>query len=950
MNCPSCKKWEITQFDSFCSWCRTKLVDFAGSFNVDHLCVGDTAPDDLTLSLTHTGSVGSIQIERIESSEPWLILHTEQVADLSLQVGKDIAIPVEIDLMTPSDDYHEARVMVTSSVGVREVALEVTPRPKFQLNTGSDHTILLDNLQDEIISGYLAVTRGVLTVESLTTDMPWATVELPNLESLPHRLDQRGENRLEFVFRVDESYLLGEMGQTGLTPPAEFKGMLLVKFAEFEEARKETFRVNCFLPPFLHIPEAEGRIRIPVFAGKRCELNLTLQNGERDELGHANLQILEIKVDAHWLQLSGAITYPLTIASGQYHGLTLTATTSGLGEDVHAARITFVTNAPGELREKHVPVDIEVKHMPIFEGTLAIDFGTTNSCCAFIDELGQLALIPIGEPGDLARTTNSSAILYQDLFQSDDKDYIIGNEAYALSFEPSNAFSAIRQVKRRLGTDKPYEITFQLDPDKRASYRPREVAGDIIRRILERAEETVKGHITSCTISHPSRFSLRQLEDLKEAVVACGIEKNRIRTVHEPVGAAIDFIQQEKVRNEYQQYHLMVFDFGGGTTDITLLRVQNKQRPDKVTIVTPEVLGATGDRWLGGEDVTDMVMALVLQRCESLLRERNPDALNVKVPFNQEDFTDPRKKRLAQGNRNFLRFWSEAAKIAISTYGDEHQDALQTNFYIDGQNIRSRLPESFQLAVIIDNEVRLNETFFHAEVVPQQEEISEQLRPRLEKIMLMMQRLAQNNQVEVPDIIMLSGKSSALPIVREIMSESFPMSRIEKPLDLKECVVRGACQLTDTETRGGVDIQLKSSGALSATTSRLGLRVIDTGVAVFREVIDAGVPIGGEGLSRPVSGIVLKRAGTIRIMENTSLEDGIMLDGHINPNITELKVFRLNARLDEWEQKHGNQITDQDLSNTEIELIVTPNLLIRLLARVPGVDEPIEFEAEAGGW
>jgi molecular chaperone DnaK (HSP70) len=726
--------------------------------------------------------------------------------------------------------------------------------------------------------------------------------------------------------------------------------MLLVKFAEFEEARKETFRVNCFLPPFLHIPEAEGRIRIPVFAGKRCELNLTLQNGERDELGHANLQILEIKVDAHWLQLSGAITYPLTIASGQYHGLTLTATTSGLGEDVHAARITFVTNAPGELREKHVPVDIEVKHMPIFEGTLAIDFGTNNSCCGFLDSQGLLTLVPIGEPGDLARTTNSSAILYQDLFSDDDKDYIVGNEAYALSFEPSNAFSAVRQVKRRLGTDKPYDVTFQLDPDKRASYRPREVASDIIRRILERAEETVKGHITSCTISHPSRFSLRQLEDLKEAVVACGIEKNRIKTVHEPVGAAIDFIQQEKVRNEYQQYHLMVFDFGGGTTDITLLRVQNKQRPDKVTIVTPEVLGATGDRWLGGEDVTDMVMALVLQRCESLLRERNPDALNVKVPFNQEDFTDPRKKRLAQGNRNFLRFWAEAAKIAISTYGDEHQDELQTNFYIDGQNIRSRLPESFQLAVIVDNDVRLNETFFHAEVVPQQEEINEQLRPRLEKITLMMQRLARNNNVDVPEIIMLSGKSSALPIVRDVMSEYFPSSRIEHPQDVKECVVRGACQLSNPDPSANVHIQHKDTGALSATTSRLGLRVADTGVAMFHEVIDAGIPIAPEGLRKSVQGIVLKRESRIRIMENTSLEDGIMLDGHINPNITELKVFRLNARLDAWEQSHGRKVTDQDLFDTEVELIVTPNLLVKLVARVPGVDEPIEFEAEAGGW
>ena len=147
-----------------------------------------------------------------------------------------------------------------------------------------------------------------------------------------------------------------------------------------------------------------------------------------------------------------------------------------------------------------------------------------------------------------------------------------------------------------------------------------------------------------------------------------------------------------------------------------------------------------------------------------------------------------------------------------------------------------------------------------------------------------------------------------------------------------------------------MDINLENSGALSATTSRLGLRVTDTGQPVFREMVDAGVPISEEGLRVPVRGIVLKREARIRIMENTSLEDAIILHGQPNPNITELKVFRLDARLAEWEQKHSQRVTDQDLFNTEIELVVTPNLMVKLIAHVPGVDEPLEFEAELGGW
>jgi hypothetical protein len=250
----------------------------------------------------------------------------------------------------------------------------------------------------------------------------------------------------------------------------------------------------------------------------------------------------------------------------------------------------------------------------------------------------------------------------------------------------------------------------------------------------------------------------------------------------------------------------------------------------------------------------------------------------------------------------------------------------------------------------VDNDVRLVERFDHEEVVPNQEEIDAQLRPRLEKIMEMMRRLARNNEVEVPDVILLSGKSSALPVVREVMEEHFPESRIERPPDLKECVVRGACQLTDPEVRAGVDVRPPEGGAVSATTSRLGLRVTDTGQAMFHEVVDAGVPIGEEGLSRPVDGIVLRREARIRIMENTSLDDSVVRDGQPNPSITELKVFRLDVRLAEWEQKHGRRVTDNDLYKAEVELVVTPNLLVRLIARVPGVEEPLEFEAEAGGW
>ncbi len=96
MRCPNCKKWEITEADIFCSWCRTKLVDFALAFNLDHLCVNDLV-DGLTLTLKHTGTVGTIRIEQVKSTQPWLVPRTDLVADTTVQVGKDLVVPVEVD-------------------------------------------------------------------------------------------------------------------------------------------------------------------------------------------------------------------------------------------------------------------------------------------------------------------------------------------------------------------------------------------------------------------------------------------------------------------------------------------------------------------------------------------------------------------------------------------------------------------------------------------------------------------------------------------------------------------------------------------------------------------------------------------------------------------------------------------------------------------------------------
>jgi molecular chaperone DnaK (HSP70) len=659
------------------------------------------------------------------------------------------------------------------------------------------------------------------------------------------------------------------------------------------------------------------------------------------------LQVLDIKINVDWLKPTAQITYPLTIPSGLFNQISFTITPNEIGEGHHNAKLSFLTNTPGPNRQKDVYVEVNVQQMPDFDGTLAIDFGTVNSCCATFDSLGQQKLIKLESQDSysLKPTIAPSAILYHDRVDGNTRIYEIGSKAYSYSFQPLAAPSTVKQVKRNLGKAMRFNISYFDDLSKQDSLSPKEVTADILKRILERAEDELKGHIVRCTVSHPSRFSLRQIEDLKAALYACGIQPDKIATMHEPLGAALNYIQHSRPPKDGEQYHLMVFDFGGGTTDITLLHVTERwDEEQQIYVVTPTVLGATGDRWFGGEDVTDIFMELALEKFKALAAEEyQPEGappVEIIVPFKAEDFVnDARRQSMARENRIYLREWAEAAKIAISDYAAR----------IARNGDRSNPPNipAPVLSVIVDNETK---NLFDVDIVPTVEELNEQLKPRLKALMEMMRRLAVNNGIVSPDVILLSGQSSALPIVEEIIKGQFPNAAIHRPNDLKECVVLGACQFSHEEAASGVYIDIEESSCLSATTSRLGIRVNEYGQIKFSEIIDAGVPIGASGLKVPVTGTVLKRQTRIRILENTGLEDEMVINGKENQNITPLKEFRLEQRLAEWEGRHGTKITDKALFDAKLELEITPSLGVKLIARVPGIDEPLEFEASFSGW
>jgi hypothetical protein len=281
-------------------------------------------------------------------------------------------------------------------------------------------------------------------------------------------------------------------------------------------------------------------------------------------------------------------------------------------------------------------------------------------------------------------------------------------------------------------------------------------------------------------------------------------------------------------------------------------------------------------------------------------------------------------------------------KIALSRYADLIYERI---------NERRLPPESnLMLGTIIENEVKQFEVFRNEDVVPSEEELNDALRPKVEEVIGMMKRLAINNNIPAPDIIILLGKSSALPIINETIKRCFPKSKIQFPPELRENVVLGAYQLLSVDLESEVCFNLGINFHKSATTSRLGIRVNEAGRLRFREIIDVGIPIPIEGIRRIIKGIVMKRNSHILILENTGLNDELIINGQENPNINMLKRFYLERRLDKWEKEHGTQISDQRIFDTEIELEVTYFLDVHLLARIPGIKEAMEFEPVFMQW
>ena len=207
------------------------------------------------------------------------------------------------------------------------------------------------------------------------------------------------------------------------------------------------------------------------------------------------------------------------------------------------------------------------------ERVYGIDLGTTYSCIAYVDDAGRPVVIPNLE-GD---NTTPSVVYFEDVDR-----YTVGKEARNVSRMYPDLVAAF--VKQHMGDDG-YRFTAHGK-----EYRAPEVSAIVLKEVVQDAAQTV-GPITDVVITVPAYFGAPEREATRQAGVIAGLTVRGI--IPEPTAAAICYGAQQTADQT-----VLVYDLGGGTFDVTVIRVAGGH----ITVEWTD-----GNHQLGGKDWDDGV-------------------------------------------------------------------------------------------------------------------------------------------------------------------------------------------------------------------------------------------------------------------------------------------------------------------------------------------------------
>lgn len=230
---------------------------------------------------------------------------------------------------------------------------------------------------------------------------------------------------------------------------------------------------------------------------------------------------------------------------------------------------------------------------------VGIDLGTTNSLVAAVRS-GETATLP----DELGQHSLPSIVRY-----TQDSVEVGALAALSSAQDPQNTIVSVKRFMGRSLTDIkageqsfPYEFAesengLPLFVTPQGQVNPVQVSAEILRPLIARAEKTLGGELQGVVITVPAYFDDAQRQGTKDAAALLGVKV--LRLLNEPTAAAIAYGLDSK-----QEGVIAIYDLGGGTFDISILRLNRG---------VFEVLATGGDSALGGDDFDHLLQAHMQQ-------------------------------------------------------------------------------------------------------------------------------------------------------------------------------------------------------------------------------------------------------------------------------------------------------------------------------------------------
>jgi len=230
---------------------------------------------------------------------------------------------------------------------------------------------------------------------------------------------------------------------------------------------------------------------------------------------------------------------------------------------------------------------------------VGIDLGTTNSLVAIVED-GKPRVIPGADGSNLV-----PSVVYFD----ENGTVLVGNPAREKMVEkPKNTIFSIKRFMGKGLADVRNDLSllpFEVAPSSDAiirlkafgrEYTPPQISAFILRELKQNAERALGEEVINAVITVPAYFNDAQRQATKDAGRIAGLDVLRI--VNEPTAASLAYGLQER-----RQGTIAVYDFGGGTFDISILKLSEG---------IFEVLSTNGDTHLGGDDIDEQLIRLIL--------------------------------------------------------------------------------------------------------------------------------------------------------------------------------------------------------------------------------------------------------------------------------------------------------------------------------------------------